>query len=154
MHCLCKANSHKMSRETPILNKHITTTHTHTHKRHARTHPHVITRSDCRTCARMRTAKIPTLLNFPVVCVCAAVPMHRTASGTLSTVSSLPPFLNSDSIGNMTRTYLTMAVRLKIERHGGVAREIAKLDSDAARLEGLVSETETIRVVYRAHLVQ
>jgi hypothetical protein len=66
--------------------------------------------------------------------------MQRSSSGTLSVASTATPlpFLNSESIGNLTRSYLTMAVRLKIERHGSMAKEIAQLDSDAKRLDALV----------------
>lgn len=63
------------------------------------------------------------------VSVCAA--MEDPVPPTL-------PFLNSESVGRLARTYLAVAVRLKIERHGALAKEIARLDVDAGKLETLV----------------
>lgn len=49
--------------------------------------------------------------------------------------TSTSPFSNTSSVGRLTRTYLAVARKLKMERHGKLADEIGAYDAEAARLD-------------------
>jgi hypothetical protein len=75
------------------------------------------------------------------------VPSQQSLVPSMSSASQSSPFSNTNSVGRLTRTYLAVARKLKMERHGKLAEEIGNFDAEAARLDSQVHHVQPVPVL-------